>query len=57
MVNAYAFGGGNFLVFTGLMNKATDDELAYVIAHELAHNSASHNEEQAHFHENERCFW
>jgi len=49
MVNAYAFGGGNFLVFTGLMNKATDDELAFVIAHELAHNSASHNEEKAHY--------
>ena len=49
MVNAYAFGGGNFLVFTGLMNKATDDELAFVIAHELAHNSASHNEEKEHY--------
>jgi predicted Zn-dependent protease len=45
-VNALAFGGGNFVVFTGLMNIANDDELAYVIAHELAHNSASHNEEQ-----------
>ena len=45
-VNALAFGGGNFVVFTGLMNVANDDELAYVIAHELAHNSASHVEEQ-----------
>jgi len=48
-VNALAFGGGNFLVFTGLMNDANDDELAYVIAHELAHNSASHGAEQEHF--------
>jgi hypothetical protein len=31
------------------MKVATDDELAYVIAHELAHNSAGHIEEQEHF--------
>jgi hypothetical protein len=48
-VNAFAFGGGNFVIFTGLMNVANDDELAYVIAHELAHNAASHNEEQENF--------
>ena len=48
-VNAFAFGGGNFIVFTGLMNVANDDELAYIIAHELAHNAASHNEEQENF--------
>lgn len=48
-VNALAFGGGNFVVFTGLMNVANDDELAYVIAHELAHNSASHVEERQNF--------
>lgn len=48
-VNAFAFGGGNFVIFTGLMNIANDDELAYVIAHELAHNAASHNEEQENF--------
>ena len=48
-INALAFGGGNFVVFTGLMNVANDDELAYVIAHELAHNSASHIEEKHNF--------
>ena len=48
-VNAFAFGGGNFIVFTGLMSIANDDELAYIIAHELAHNAASHNEEQENF--------
>jgi predicted Zn-dependent protease len=48
-VNAFAFGGGNFVVFTGLMSVANDDELAYIIAHELAHNAASHNEEQENF--------
>ena len=48
-VNALAFGGGNFLVFSGLLNMTTDDELAFVIAHELAHNAASHNEEKEHY--------
>ena len=43
--NALAFGGGYFVVFTGLMNQTNDDELAYVIAHELAHNTAGHIEE------------
>lgn len=43
--NALAFGGGYFVVFTGLMKKTNDDELAYVIAHELAHNTAGHIEE------------
>ena len=47
--NAMAFGGGYFVVLSGLMKVATDDELAYVIAHELAHNSAGHIEEQEHF--------
>ena len=35
--NALAFGGGYFVIYTGLMNQTNDDELAYVIAHELAH--------------------
>tara|TARA_A200000113_G_scaffold143161_1_gene128665 strand:+ start:884 stop:2770 length:1887 start_codon:yes stop_codon:yes gene_type:complete len=43
--NALAFGGGYFVIFTGLMNQTNDDELAYVIAHELAHNTAGHIEE------------
>ena len=42
---ALAFGGGYFVVFTGLMNQTNDDELAFVIAHELAHNTAGHIEE------------
>lgn len=48
-INALAFGGGNFMIFTGLMNVANDDELAFIIAHELAHNAASHIEEQQNF--------
>ena len=47
--NAMAFGGGYFVVLTGLMKVANDDELAYVIAHELAHNAAGHVEEQEHY--------
>ncbi len=43
--NALAFGGGYFVVFSGLMKQTNDDELAYVIAHELAHNTAGHIEE------------
>ena len=46
--NALAFGGGYFVVFSGLMKQTNDDELAYVIAHELAHNTAGHIEE-SHF--------
>ncbi|MDA9171112.1 M48 family metallopeptidase [Alphaproteobacteria bacterium] len=43
--NALAFGSGYFVVFSGLMKQTNDDELAYVIAHELAHNTAGHIEE------------
>ena len=48
-VQALAFGGGNSVVFTGLMSVANDDELAYVIGHEIAHNSAAHGEEKEAF--------
>ena len=43
--NALAFGGGYFVVFSGLIEQTNDDELAYIIAHELAHNTAGHIEE------------
>jgi hypothetical protein len=43
---ALAFGGGYFVVFSGLLEKTNDDELAFVIAHELAHNTAGHIEER-----------
>jgi predicted Zn-dependent protease len=45
MFNAFAFGGGHSVVIKGLADGTTDDELAYVIGHELAHNAASHVEE------------
>tara|TARA_B100001939_G_scaffold337042_1_gene340829 strand:+ start:344 stop:2161 length:1818 start_codon:yes stop_codon:yes gene_type:complete len=54
--NALAFGGGYFVVFTGLMEQTNDDELAYVIAHELAHNSAGHVEETEAFLKTKQIF-
>ena len=45
-VNAVAFGGGTYAVFRGLMDVTTDDELAFIIGHELAHSSAGHIEEE-----------
>ena len=48
MLNAFAMPGGKVGVYTGLMKLAqTDDELAVVIAHEIAHLSAHHGRERA----------
>lgn len=41
-VNAANAGGGQFLVTTGLLQKATDDQLRGVLAHELAHDDLNH---------------
>jgi putative metalloprotease len=41
-VNAANAGGGQFLVTTGLLQKATDDQLRGVLAHELAHEDLNH---------------
>lgn len=46
-INAFAMPGGKVGVYTGLMNLATtDDELAAVIGHEIAHVSARHGNER-----------
>jgi predicted Zn-dependent protease len=47
-VNAFAMAGGKLVVFTGLINQLnlTDDELAQVIAHEIAHALADHTREK-----------
>jgi len=43
-VNAFALPGGYVFVFKGLVEKiASDDELACVIAHEIAHVAARHS--------------
>ncbi len=42
-MNAFSIPGGYVYVNTGLMEKSTDDELAGVLAHEIAHVAARHS--------------
>jgi putative metalloprotease len=41
-INAASAGNGEFLVTTGLLQKANDDQLRAVLAHELAHQDLNH---------------
>jgi predicted Zn-dependent protease len=41
-INAANAGGGKFFVTTGLLEKADDDELRGVLAHEVAHDDLGH---------------
>jgi predicted Zn-dependent protease len=41
-INAASAGGGQFYVTTGLLQKANDEQLAGVLAHELAHDDLGH---------------
>jgi Zn-dependent protease with chaperone function len=41
-INAANAGGGEFYVTTGLLEKASDDQLRGVLAHELAHADLGH---------------
>jgi Zn-dependent protease with chaperone function len=41
-INAANAGGGQFFVTTGLLNRANDDRLRGVLAHELAHEDLNH---------------
>lgn len=47
-VNAWCMAGGKMAVYTGLLEKVkpTDDELAQVMGHELAHALANHTAEK-----------
>lgn len=43
VINAYAIAGGKVYLLTGLLDVIeSEDELAFVIAHEIAHNEAKH---------------
>lgn len=47
-VNAFALPGGKVGVYTGLLNLAeTDDELAFVMGHEIAHVTSRHSAQRA----------
>lgn len=41
-INAGSAGGGQFVVTTGLIEKANDEELRGVLAHEIAHDDLGH---------------
>jgi len=41
-INAASGGNGEFYVTTGLLSRATDDELRGVLAHEIAHDDLGH---------------
>jgi len=47
-VNAWCMAGGKMAIYTGLINKVqpSDDELAQVMAHEIAHALANHTAEK-----------
>ncbi len=48
MVNAWCMAGGRMAIYTGLIQKleATDDEIAQVMGHEIAHALANHTAER-----------
>jgi predicted Zn-dependent protease len=41
-INAGSAGGGQFLITTGLLRRANDDQLRGVLAHEIAHDDLGH---------------
>ena len=45
-VNAFAMANGTIRIFSGLMDKFTDDEVRYVIAHEMGHVKLQHTKKR-----------
>ncbi len=46
-VNAFALPNGSIRVYSGLMDKMTDDELLFVLGHEVGHVIEGHSKAQA----------
>lgn len=42
-MNAFAVGDGNIRVYTGLIDKMTDDELFFILGHEVGHVMEGHS--------------
>jgi metalloprotease len=45
-INAFALANGSIRVYTGLMDKMTDDEILFVIGHEIGHVKHGHSKEK-----------
>lgn len=45
-VNAFAMANGSVRVYSGLMDRMTDDELLFVIGHEIGHVKHGHSKEK-----------
>jgi metalloprotease len=45
-VNAFAMANGTVRIFAGLMDQFTDDEIRYVIGHEIGHVKAGHSKKR-----------
>jgi len=45
-VNAFAMPDGSIRVYSGLMDKMNDDELAFVIGHEIGHVAKGHSKKR-----------
>jgi metalloprotease len=45
-VNAFEMGNGTVRIFAGLMDQFTDDEVRYVIGHEIGHVKAGHSKKR-----------
>lgn len=45
-INAFALPGGKVVIYSSLFNMLNDDELAYVLGHEIAHVTCRHGSER-----------
>lgn len=45
-INAFAIGNGTIRIFAGLMDSFSDDEIRYVIGHEIGHVKAGHSKKR-----------